>query len=163
MYRSKDFLLMEVVDIKGKKIGFIKDILIDFNEGFVIGFNISSYNLFHKSVNVLKKDIISFNNNMIIKKNFREERLEFFTLKGIDVLDRCGDVIGIMEDIIFDNFSFEIIGVVVSKGLIANFINGKKIFLTKELILGEKNILYYGKNSKMNFKTMPHDIVGTNG
>lgn len=163
MYRSKDFLLMEVVDIKGEKIGFIKDILIDFNEGFVIGFSISSYNLFHKNVNVLKKDIISFNNNMIIKKNLREERLKFFTLKGIDVLDRYGNVIGIMEDIIFDNFSFQIIGVVVSKGLIANFINGKKIFLIKELILGEKNILYYGESSKMNFKTMPHDIVGTNG
>lgn len=161
MYRSKDFLLMEVVDIKGKKIGFIKDILIDFNEGFVVGFSISSSNLFHKSVNVLKKDIISFNNNMIIKKNLREERLGFFKLKGIDVLDRYGNVIGIMEDIIFDNFSFEIIGVVVSKGLIANFMNGKKIFLIKELILGEKDILYYGENSKINFKTMPHDIVGT--
>jgi hypothetical protein len=23
--------------------------------------------------------------------------------------------------------------------------------------------LYYGENSKMNFKTMPHEIVGTNG
>ncbi|MCY6372314.1 PRC-barrel domain-containing protein [Clostridium ganghwense] len=162
MYRSKDFLMMEVVDIKGKKIGFIKDILIDFNKGVVTGFSISSYSLFHKSVSISKKDIISFNYKMIIKRSRKEEKLKFFPLKGIDVIDKFGNDIGIMEDIVFDNITFKINGVVVSKGLIRNFINGKKIFLIKELILGEKNILYYGEDKKMNFKTMPHDVVGKN-
>ena len=58
MFRTKDFILMDVINIKGKKIGFINDIIVDFKSGEVKGFVISSYKLFQKTLSVLKEDII---------------------------------------------------------------------------------------------------------
>ncbi|MCC5440092.1 PRC-barrel domain-containing protein, partial [Clostridium botulinum] len=43
MYRSKYFKYMNVYYSNGKKVGFIKDILLDFNEERIIGFCVSSY------------------------------------------------------------------------------------------------------------------------
>lgn len=160
MFRSKDFLLMEVMNVVGEKLGYIDDILIDFNLGFIRGFSISSYKIFSKNIYVLKNDIVSFNSNMIIKKYIKEESLKFLSLKGMDVIDTQGNVMGIMEDVIFDKCTFEISGIIVSRGFISNCIYGKRIFLIKDLILGEKNILYCKKKDDVDFKTIPHTISG---
>ncbi|MCY6959426.1 PRC-barrel domain-containing protein [Clostridium brassicae] len=162
MYRSKDFLLMEVLNTKGKKIGFINDILIDFSKGYIEGFSVCCSNLLNKNMSILKEDIISFNENIIVAKSVKEEKLRFFKLKGMEVIDRHGNDMGVMEDIIFDDYSFKIYGLIISRGLINNFIKGKKIFLIKQLLLGDKDILYYGDETKIKFKTMPHNITGVN-
>lgn len=162
MYRSKDFLLMEVLNIQGKRMGFINDILINFNRGYIEGFGVCCSNLLNKNMSILKEDIISFNDNMIVKKSVKEEKLRFFKLKGMEVIDRYGDNMGIVEDIIFDDNSFEIYGLILSRGLINNFINGKKVLLIRQLLLGDRDILYYGDESKIKFKTMPHHITGIN-
>ena len=46
-YRSKDFYMMEVRDEKGKKLGFIKDIDINFSEGSLVSFVLSSSSILH--------------------------------------------------------------------------------------------------------------------
>lgn len=165
MYRSKDFILMDVIDIGGKKIGFIRDILINFNKGFVLGFNISPSKMFKKDLNVLKEDVLAFNNNMIVKNTSEEEFLKLSDFKSMDVIDIKGNILGLMEDIIFDINNFKIKGLVISTGFIHNLIHGKKVFLINDLILGEKNILYYADAKKICFTTIPHEIleVDTNG
>ena len=55
MFKSKDFIFMDVVTVEGNKIGFIKDLLIDFNKGKVIGFLVSPYKFFRK--NLIKSSI----------------------------------------------------------------------------------------------------------
>ncbi|MCS4473956.1 PRC-barrel domain-containing protein [Clostridium botulinum] len=67
MYKSKYFKYMNVYYSNGKKVGFIKDILVDFNEERIIGFCVSSYNILNKNNIVLVEDIISINKNMVVK------------------------------------------------------------------------------------------------
>ena len=65
MYREKDFLLMEVYNEKGKRIGFINDMIIELEKDEVMGFVIISYNLFKGYSHILKENIISFEEKMI--------------------------------------------------------------------------------------------------
>jgi uncharacterized protein YrrD len=159
MYKSKDFKYMDVVNVEGKKIGVIRDLLIDFNKGKVIGVQISPTKLFHKNISVLKEDIIYFNKHMVVKKVVKEKYLTLHSFINMDVIDKCRNIFGVVEDITFSGHSFEIKGVIVSLGFFTNLLRGKRIMLIKELILGEKNILYFPCNRDYSFKTMPHNFL----
>ncbi|STA92221.1 PRC-barrel domain-containing protein [Clostridium cochlearium] len=67
-------MLMEVYNEKGKRIGFIKDIIIKLEKEEVLGFVIISYNLFKGYSHILKEDIISFGEKIIVKKKVREKK-----------------------------------------------------------------------------------------
>lgn len=158
MFRSKNFILMDVVDIKGRKIGFIKDIIIDFHNGEVKGFVVSSYKLFQKTITVLKNNIISFSKTMIVDGYNKDNYLLFSSIKNMDIINRCGDIVGITEDILFNEFTFKIQGIIVSTGFIKNIIFGKKILLMKSLILGEKSILHCKDKNNVDFLSVPHKL-----
>ena len=158
MFKSKDFKFMDVVNVYGRKIGFVTDLLIDFNNGKVIGFEVSPTKLFHKNVSVLKEDIIYFNNCMVIKKVDKNKHLCLRSFINMDVIDKCRNIFGMVEDITFTGDTFEIKGIIVSSGIITNLIRGKRIMLINELILGEENILYNSTNHQYSFKSMPHNF-----
>lgn len=163
MFRSKDFILMDVLDIKGKKIGFIKDILIDFNNGEVIGFEASCYNLFQKSINILKENILSFNKSMVIKGYSKETFLKFSNFKDMDIINANGEIMGMVEDIIFHEFTFRMQGIILSAGFIKNLMSGKEILLINSLILGEKSVFYHNSKKNINFLSMPHKLFSEVG
>ena len=158
MYRSKDFYLMNVKDINGKNIGFIKDILVDFNKGKVIGFVLSYYKFLQNNVSLFVEDIISFNRDMIISKINKDKNLELSQIRNMDITNVFGEIIGIVEEILFDKNSFSINGIIVSTGFFQNFILGKKIILINEIIIGEESILFFGCYNKINFFTVPHKL-----
>ena len=158
MFRTKDFILMDVVNLKGKKIGFIKDILVDFHKGEVIGFVVSSYKLFQNTICVMKENIVSFNKIMVISKYSKRDSLVFSKIKNMDIINRFGDIVGMAEDMLFQEFTFKINGLVVSTGFIKNLIIGKKILLMNSIILGEENILYYSDRSNVDFISIPHKL-----
>jgi len=159
MFRSKDFSFMEVVHIRNNRVGFIKDLLINFHNKRIIGFEISSYDIIKKTINVMEKDIISYDSSMVIKNTSRGENLCFKQLKGMDIIDINGNMIGMLEDFLFEENQFVISGAVVSSGVISNYIHGKKILLMEELILGESNILWVNKCNTLNFSSMPHKVI----
>lgn len=158
MYRSKDFALMDVIDVNGKKLGYINDVLVDFSKERVIGFNISSSSFLKKDINVMIEDIVSYNSAMVITEAVKGNFLKLRDIKGMDVKDRKGNIIGMVEDILFHEHKFSISALVVSTGFITNFISGKKIILIKELVLGEENLLYNSKNQHLNFSSVPHKL-----
>jgi uncharacterized protein YrrD len=158
MFRSKDFIFMDVVTVEGKKIGFIKDLLIDFHSGKVIGFLVSPYKLFHKNVNVLKQDIIYSNKRMVVKKVDKNEYLCLHSFINMDVIDKCNNIFGIVQDIIFTRDTFDIKGVIVSSGFFMNLLRGKRIMLIDELILGEENLLYIPNCGEYSFKSVAHNF-----
>lgn len=156
MLRSKDFLLMDVLDLTGKKIGFVKDLLIDFHSGKVMGFRICCYSLWRKDISVLKEDIIAYNSQIIIKSFSRDFLLNLKDIINIDIVDSSGTLLGLFEDVIF-NEDFVIKGIIVSTGFIRNYLEGKKILLMNKLMLGEHSILFYGKEH-IQFATTAHRI-----
>lgn len=157
MFKSKDFSLMEVIHIKNNRIGFIKDMLLDFNKKKVLGFQISSYDIINKNLNVMIEDIITFENSMVIKNTSKSKHLSFNSIKGIDITDNKGNVIGMLEEILFEEESFNIYGIVLSSGLLNNYLKGKQIILMEEVILGENSILCYEKRN-LYFSNRPHKI-----
>ena len=158
MFKSKNFMFMDVVSVDGKKIGFIKDLLIDFNRGKVIGFQVSPYKFFQKNVSILKEDIIYFNKHMVVNKVDINKYLTLHTFINMDVIDKCRNIFGMVEDITFTYDTFEIKGIIISSGFIMNLLRGKRIMLISELMLGEENLLYISNCDEHSFKSMPHNF-----
>lgn len=151
--------MMEVKDVQGKKLGFIKDIDINFNEGCVVGFILSSYNIFKKEVKVLIEDIIIFNEIMIVTKISRKKTLALNSIKGMDIIDKNNNILGMVEEIIFDGLDFKIQGLIISSGILKDFISGKRVLLLKNLILGDNSILCVCEDKKIEFFSRPHKII----
>lgn len=149
---------MDVININGRRLGYIQDILIDFNKRKVIGFNLTSTSFLKKNLNIMLNDVVSYNSTMVVTETIKGVFLQFDDIKGMDIRDRKGSIIGMIEDILFDERKFSISAVVVSTGFITNFIQGKKIVLIKELILGEESILFNGKSGSLNFSSVPHKL-----
>ncbi|AJA48221.1 hypothetical protein CPAST_c21510 [Clostridium pasteurianum DSM 525 = ATCC 6013] len=158
MYRRKDFMWMYVYDLQGKKLGFIRDLIIDMNENSVKGFVVSGMSLLKSVSTVLVKDIVSFNKYMIVKKLSKDNYLKFNNIRGLDVIDNSGNVEGIVEEIIFQISNFKIKGLIISRGILCNFKEGKKVILQRDYIIGDRNILHIDKNKKFNFVTVFHKL-----
>lgn len=158
MYRKKDFLLMEVYNENDKRIGFIKDVLVQLSEEKVLGFVLTSYNLFKGCTHVLKEDIIYFQENMKVRKESKGEEEHFSNIKSKYVIDEMGSILGFIEDIVFTE-DFKINGIIISTGYISNFLYGKKIVLPKDLRVLEDKIIYKNKKSKINFTSLPNNII----
>ncbi|WP_286010083.1 PRC-barrel domain-containing protein [Clostridium sp. Marseille-Q2269] len=155
MYRSKYFKYMNVYYNNGKKAGFIKDILVDFNEEKIIGFEVSSYKFLNKNNIALIEDIVSINKNMVVEKLEKGKYLSFNDIKHLEVIDIDGVLMGVIEDIIINEDDFRISALIISMGFLNNFIKGKKVISLNEIILGEKNLLYFNYKSKnLDFKIM---------
>lgn len=158
MYRSKEFMLMNVENIKGKKLGVIKDVLVNFKDLKLIGFVLSTYSIFSKEVVINTKDIITFNDFMIIKSLGNKVGVPLSRIKNLDVIDICGNTIGVVEDFLFSVETFDIRGLVVSTGLIKNLFYGKRIILPSDFIIGDDSVIYYPKDKNVTMMSKIHNI-----
>lgn len=158
MYRSKEFMLMNVEDSKGKKIGVIKDLLLNFKDLRLTGFVLSTYSIFKKDEIVSAKDIIAFNEFMIVNKLGSREGVPLSKIKNLDVIDICGTTIGVVEDFLFCVETFRIKALVVSTGMIKNLFYGKRVILPTDFIIGDESVIYYPKNKNISMISKIHTI-----
>ncbi|WP_446899410.1 PRC-barrel domain-containing protein [Clostridium sp. LBM24168] len=142
MYRIRDFIFTEVVGMDGKNLGFVGDLLIDFNLKAVKGFNVISNSILKKDTSVYVENTLSLDPVIIASKLNGMQGLKFGDIKAVNVVDKRGNIMGRLEDIIFYEKSFNIRAFVMSRGFIYDILHGRKILSAKNLILGEKNILH---------------------
>jgi len=161
LYRIRDFIFMDAVDLSGNLLGFISDIFLDFNKKQVKGFVITPNNIFKKSLNVFMKDIVSLTSVIVITNANKDKYFQFNDIKRMNVVDEKGCLIGMVEDILFDEENFCIKAVILSTGFINNFIKGKKIVLIDDLTLGEENLFYRGKKENLKFFNSPHVLFNS--
>ena len=161
MFKTRDFYFKKVYNIRGKKIGIVEDLYIDFYLGKVVGFKVSNSILFSKKNYVDMEDIIDIGEDIIINSIRRGEGLTFKEIKYMEIIDTLSNIKGVLEDIIIDIQDYTIKAIVISSGLIDKMIKGKQIILLNRCILGEKYILYTG-NEGVLFKSMPHNMEGYN-
>lgn len=143
MYRIRDFKGKIIKELKGKKIGVVEDVLININTNKVCGFKGKRKGLLCKSFFVLLEDVIYFGDNVIIKKVSDLTCFSFYDVKDMEVIDLNAKVIGIVEDILFSESDFDILGLVVSESFLKRYTRGKRIILIKDIILGDKEILFH--------------------
>jgi len=161
MFKTRDFYFKKVYNIKGKKIGIIEDLYIDFYLGKVVGFKVSNSILFSKKNYVDMQDVIDIGEDMIINSIRKGEGLTFKEIKYMEIIDTLSNIKGVLEDIVIDIQDYSIKAIVISSGLIDKMIKGKQIILLNRCILGEKYILYTGKEGIL-FKSMPHNMENYN-
>ena len=107
---------------------------------------------------VLIEDFIYFDECLIVKKVTDTRYLAFSSIKGMEVIDIQGNIIGIVEDILFDD-KFSIKGLIISPGILRKISVGKGVLLINDIIIGDNNVLYYGKNN-IKFSILRHSISG---
>ena len=159
MIKTRDFYLMKVYDTKGKCLGAINDIVIDFYKGKVEGFLISNLSIFSKKNFINKENIISFEDVMIVTKLEVYKGLSFNSIKYMDIIDSKNIMKGVLEDLIIDKKDLFIKGMVMSSGIIDTMFKGKEIILPSECILCDDFILYKGKEY-IKLQTLPHNLGG---
>lgn len=161
MFKTRDFYFKKVYDLKGKKIGIIEDIYIDFYLGKIMGFKVSSSILFSKNNYIDMEEIIDIGEDVIINSIRSGKGLAFKELKYMEIIDKSSNIKGVLEDIIIDERDYSIKAIVMSSGLIDKMIKGKEIILIDKCILGEKYILYTGSEG-ISLKSMPHNMENYN-
>lgn len=152
MYKVRDLIGRKVFDSNGKKLGIICDLAIDYFNGKVVGFIITK-KLFSKLDYVDLSNIISLNENIIVQGVHIHRGLSFSEIKNFDLINKDGQILGILEDILID-FNFYIKGLVIVSGFLDKFKKGKRIIQIKETILGEENILFFG-NKDISMRMLP--------
>ena len=159
MFRIKDLYMKNVCDIKGNKIGLSKEIYIDFFRGEVTGIGIGSYSIKNRNNYISTKDIVNVDNSILTMKAFKKEGgLKFSDIKDMDVIDKAGNPKGLVEDILIEEESFCIKGLIISSGIINKIISGREVILMNSAILGEDKILYLGASGVV-LKNIPHHSV----
>lgn len=156
MFKSRDFIYMDVIDITGKNLGYVKDILVNFSKGEIVGFKVNPYKLLSKDFNILKEDIIYYNTKILVNRTTKDTYLQFSKLKNMYVLDKHSNILGMLNDIIFCGKTFQLKGISIKCGTITSIFKERKILLINKLILGEDNILYFGESDKFNLVCTPH-------
>lgn len=156
MAKSRDYIYMDVINIQGKKVGYIKDLLVDFNKGEVIGFKINPYRLFGKDFNVLKENIVYYKSQLVINNIVKEKYLEFSTIMNMHVIDKYSNILGLVSEIVFDDDNFKIKGIAVKDYNIFTMFKKRSILLKSDLILGDEYILYSTENTSISLKCMPN-------
>lgn len=157
MLRTKDFHFIKVFDRQGQDIGFVKDIMIDFYEGKIKAFKLTSHSLLSKEINISVEDIIYINESIIVEATSNKEFISFNSIKHMDVIDREGNIIGIVEDMIIEGFNIK--ALIICPGFIYKLFKEKNIILLKDAILGEENILYTGKENSVKLKSIPRKVL----
>jgi uncharacterized protein YrrD len=154
MIKSKDFYLVKVYDTKGKYLGTIEDMYINFYEERVEGFSISNFFKFSKKNFVKKEDIISMEEVIIARNLSFKIGIPFKSIKDMDIKDKKNVMKGVLEELIIEKEDFSIKGLIMSSGIFDKMFKGKEILLLKNCILGEDFILYKGCQ-EVSLKSMP--------
>ena len=98
MFRSKDFYLKNIYNLKGNRMGRTKDIFIDFSRGQVVGIKVSNFTLKGKKNYLDVKKIMSFDEDILVTELENKEGLKFSDIKNMEVIDKAGNVRGELED-----------------------------------------------------------------
>lgn len=161
MIKSKDFYLLKVYDTKGKYLGTVEDIYINFYKEKLEGFSVSNFFKFSKKNFVKKEDIISMEEVIIIKELSFKEGIPFKSIKYMDIKDTKNIMKGVLEELIIEKDDFSIKGLIMSSGIFDKMFKGKEVLLLKNCILGEDFILNKGSEG-VNLKSLPRNKSNDN-
>lgn len=154
MFRVKNFYMKKVFDYKGKKLGVVEDLYIDFYNSSVLALKLSKKIFLNKKNSIKVQNIISIEDDILVKEKDTCNGLLLSDILGLDIINLHGNIIGVIEDIIISKENFELKGIVVSTGILDRLIHGKDILVPKECVLGE-NCLIHKNDSNISLRALP--------
>lgn len=149
MYKSNDLLGKPVISLEtGKEIGFIKDLILFWDEGIVKYLYLETGNILNKSAIVAPiKNFKRLAGNWTIMVSFEalEEIQEggerWSNYKGCKIVSDWGREIGFLAEIIFFYPDGKIDCIEISDGLLKDFINGREKVLLKAFETFSENMI----------------------
>lgn len=154
MHRKYNFMSMEIYNLKGKKNGVVCDISLDFREMSICGFHVESSIPFKNKAFISKNDVVYYSDDLIAKKFTKVFGIAYSSIENMDIYNLEGEILGIVNDIIVDE-DLKLIAVIISSGFLKDIFDGRRILLVKDLIVGDENIVYHGRE-KIQFKNLAH-------
>ena len=103
------------------------------------------------------KDIIQIDEEILMKKVSEIKGIRFSDIRDMEVIDRLGNSKGVVEDLLIEEESYDIKGIILNSGIIDTLLKGKEVILINNSVLGEEYILYLGQPNIV-FKNIPHEI-----
>lgn len=159
MAKSRDYIYKDVLNIQGQKIGYVKDLLVDFHKCQVVGFKINPYKIMKKGFNVLKEDIIYQKEQLIIRETVKKRFVELSSIMNMYVVDKGSNILGLVSEIIFDDENFTIKGVSIRDYNLFSVFKSRRIILLNEIIIGEEFVFFTGENKRITMDCLP--IIGS--
>lgn len=156
MYRVRDLIGLKVFDSKGKKIGTVCDLALDYFNGKITGFVVSK-KTFSKLNYIDLNKVISINESIIAEGIHIHRGLKFNEIKDFDIINKDGSMLGVLEDLLID-YDFSIRGLIVVESFFNKFKVGKRVFQNRYTILGEENILFFG-NKNITMVMVPKKLI----
>ncbi len=159
MRRWKDFKHLDIYNLHEKKIGFSKDIVVDFYKWKVVGITMSNSSFFSKKNGFMQNYISNadFENEKITVRAIDSIKGDTFSkIKGIEIVDNSKCIVGVLDDLYIDD-DYKIKAILISCGLIVNFIEGKRVALTEDLKYNSKYI-FLNKKIEDTLISVPHGV-----
>ena len=166
MLKFTDIKYLPVIDAStGRKIGFVKDVLIVPATKEIKGFIISCKNLLYYFKAIKIEHIITIGKHAVLIKDIKYLiSLKHFFLK-VGEVKRYSDVfiekqvytdggekIGSIQDALFDFETATLAEFEISDGLIQDLIEGRRVIEAKEIIQLEKGIVMLGREKLKQLK-----------
>lgn len=152
--KESELIGLPVISKKdGNKIGTIKEVIYSKKRYRIVGFIISGKNFFKEAKIIRFNNVISIGMDALIVKNETVvEKSSYLTemnsliyengLHEKEVLTEEGDSLGNVKDILIDENSGKIIGLILTDGLVEDLKEGRNLLpYSMDMVIGENNII----------------------
>jgi len=138
MLKGRELLSLPVVTLKDRtQIGEVKDLIYDYSKNKIIGYLIEpagwirdGKGFLHGDVVRREDDCLIINDESVVRKISTIPELKEFQnkkndLRGLRVEHEDGHIIGVIQDLVVDGETGEILGYEISDGIIQDLLNGR--------------------------------------
>lgn len=154
MLKGRELLSLPVVTLKDRKqIGEVKDLIYDHAGNRVIGYLVEAGGWLRDGKGFLHTDIVRREddclivNDELVVRNLSTipELAEFIhnkhDIRGLRVEHEDGHALGVIQDLVVDGETGEIMGYEVSDGIIQDLLDGRLTISTKEIRVNEDKVV----------------------
>jgi uncharacterized protein YrrD len=154
MLKGREILSLPVVTLKDRtQIGEVKDLIYDHSINKIIGYLIEpggwlrdGKGFLHIDLVRLEDDCLVVNDESVVKKlstipELKEIQNNKNDLRGLRVEHEDGHIIGVIQDLVVDGETGEILGYEVSDGIIQDLLDGRATISTKVISVNEDKVV----------------------
>ncbi len=141
-----------------KKVGEIRDALLNLNNNKIIGFVIDCGSLMHRAKFVDYNTIYSIGNNLItikskkvlsLNKSINLKKDDYYlskSIEGMEVITENGDILGFIHDIFFEKIEGNLLGLMLTNGILDDILSGVQILpMDKSFIYSKEKLIIEDK------------------
>ncbi len=154
MLKGREIISLPVVALNnGKQVGEVKDLVYDINENRVVGYLVENGGWLRNSKGFLHEDICRREDESLIITDesaikpvksipaLKQTIVAKSDIRGRRVEYEDGRIIGIIQDLILDENTGEIIGYEISDGVIEDLLNGRFTIPNTGLSIGPDRVI----------------------